>query len=73
MLTKQRRFTQIPTIRVQFRRPLNMVLSLVCPRHSLDKDAVVFSNAPTTDPMECSVRSRDGASLEFEMTITDQV
>ena len=50
-----------------------MVLSLVCPRHSLDKDAVVFSNAPTTDPMECSVRSRDGASLEFEMTITDQV
>ena len=33
----------------------------------------MFTNAPSTDPIECSVRSREGASIEFEMTVTDNV
>ena len=58
-------------LRVQFKKPLELILSLICPR--LDKDDVVFSNGPSTDPVECSVRSREGASIEFEMTVTDHV
>ena len=59
--------------RVQFKKPLDVLVSLFCPGNSLDKDAVVFSNGPSNDPAECSFRSRDGASIEFEMTVTDQV
>ncbi|XP_063681298.1 uncharacterized protein LOC134816399 [Bolinopsis microptera] len=59
-------------IRVQFKKPLDVLVSLFCPGNSLDKDAVVFSNGPSNDPVECSFRSRDGASIEFEMTVTDQ-